>query len=233
VPGGVLEAADLVVLGEQVPDGVEHQVDQPVAAPGGDTGHVAHGHLDVVAAPLLAHPVSWARLGTVGGGVLNGIDLMASQRTPTSPRRPLEDTARMEPFRSSITPVLTVRDAARAVDFYQRAFGAEEIYRNAYADGRIVAELAVEGARFRVADEAPEASNLSPQALSGTTVRINLLVADPDQLAERAIANGAIEIAPIADQAYGLRQGRLADPFGHHWLVGRPLAGETGDWARR
>jgi PhnB protein len=139
----------------------------------------------------------------------------------------------MEPFRSSITPVLTVRDAARAVDFYQRAFGAEEIHRNTYADGRIVAELAVEGARFRVADEAPEASNLSPQALNGTTVRINLLVADPDQLAERAIANGATEIAPIADQAYGLRQGRLADPFGHHWLVGRPLAGRTGDWARR
>jgi PhnB protein len=97
---------------------------------------------------------------------------------------------------------------------------------------RIVAELAIDGARFRVADEAPEASNLSPQALNGTTVRINLLVADPDRLAERAIVNGAVEIAPIADQSYGLRQGRLADPFGHHWLIGRPLAGETGDWAR-
>src|SRR5918993_3056700 len=99
-------------------------------------------------------------------------------------------------------------------------------------DGRIVAELAIDGARFRVADEAPEASNLSPQALNGTTVRINLLVADPDQFCERAIANGAVEVAPIADQTYGLRQGRLADPFGHHWLVGRPLAGESGDWAR-
>jgi uncharacterized glyoxalase superfamily protein PhnB len=63
-------------------------------------------------------------------------------------------------------------------------------------------------------------------------VRINLLVADPDRLAERAMANGAIEIAPIADQSYGLRQGRLADPFGHHWLIGRPLEGESGDWAR-
>ena len=63
-------------------------------------------------------------------------------------------------------------------------------------------------------------------------MRINLLVADPDGLAEQAITNGAIEIAPIADQSYGLRQGRLADPFGHHWLIGRPLAGDTGDWAR-
>jgi PhnB protein len=138
----------------------------------------------------------------------------------------------MEAFRSTITPVLTIREAVQAVAFYQRAFGAEEIYRNTYPDGRIVAEMAIDGARFRVADEAPEASNLSPQALNGTTVRINLLVTDPDRLADRAIANGAIEIAPIADQSYGLRQGRLADPFGHHWLIGRPLAGETGDWAR-
>jgi PhnB protein len=92
--------------------------------------------------------------------------------------------------------------------------------------------MAVGDARFRVADETPELSNLSPQALNGTSVRLNLLVADPDALAERAIANGAIEIAPIADQSYGLRQGRLADPFGHHWLIGRPLEGEAGDWAR-
>ena len=138
----------------------------------------------------------------------------------------------METFPTTITPVLTIRQAAQAVAFYQRAFGAEEICRNSYPDGRIVAEMAIDGARFRVADEAPEASNLSPQALGGTTVRINLLVADPDRFAERTIENGAFEIAPIADQSYGLRQGRLADPFCHHWLIGRPLAGETGDWAR-
>ena len=138
----------------------------------------------------------------------------------------------METFHTMITPVLTVRHAARAVAFYQEAFSAQEIYRNTYPDGGIVAEMAVDGARFRVADEAPEASSLSPQALDGTTVRLNLLVADPDGFFERAIAIGAIEVAPVADQSYGLRQGRLADPFGHHWLIGRPLAGETGDWAR-
>jgi PhnB protein len=138
----------------------------------------------------------------------------------------------VEAFRSTITPVLTVRHAALAVAFYQRAFGAQELHRNTYPDGRIVAELAVDGARFRVADEAPEAANPSPETLGGTTVRINLLVPDPDGLAARAIAGGATEIAPVADQSYGLRQGRLADPFGHHWLVGRPLADASGDWAR-
>ena len=138
----------------------------------------------------------------------------------------------METFHTTITPVLTVRHAVRAVAFYQEAFSAQEIYRNTCPDGGIVAEMAVDGARFRVADEAPEASSLSPQALDGTTVRLNLLVADPDGFFERAIAIGAIEVAPVADQSYGLRQGRLADPFGHHWLIGRPLAGETGDWAR-
>jgi PhnB protein len=138
----------------------------------------------------------------------------------------------MQRFRNSITPVLTVQHAAEAVQFYVLAFGAMEVHRNTYPDGRIVAELAIGEARFRVADEAPEASNLSPQTLGGTSVRINLVVADPDALAERAIVSGAIEIAPIADQSYGLRQGRLADPFGHHWLIGRPLADARGDWAR-
>jgi PhnB protein len=136
----------------------------------------------------------------------------------------------MEAQETAITPVLTVSNATQAVAFYQRAFGAEEIYRNVYPDGRIVAELAIRGARFRVADEAPESANLSPETLGGTSVRLNLLVADPDVYAARALANGAAQIAPIADQSYGLRQGRVADPYGHHWLIGCPLP-EKGDWA--
>jgi PhnB protein len=135
-------------------------------------------------------------------------------------------------FSAAITPVLTVRDAESAVAFYAHAFGAREIYRNTYPDGRIVVELGVGPARFRVADEAPEASNLSPQSLRGTTVRINLLVSDPDRVFRQAVANGAVEVAAVADQDYGLRQGRLADPFGHHWLIGRPLPGRAGEWAR-
>jgi PhnB protein len=136
----------------------------------------------------------------------------------------------METYRTTITPVLTVRNATEAVAFYQRAFGADELHRNTYPDGRIVVEMAIESARFRVADEAPESSNLSPGTLGGTTVRINLLVAEPDRLATRAVANGATQIAPMSDQSYGLRQGRFADPYGHHWLIGRAIPG-IGDWA--
>jgi PhnB protein len=139
----------------------------------------------------------------------------------------------MTSFRSSITPVLTVRGAAAAVTFYERAFGAVEIYRTTYPDGRLVAELAIGEVRVRVADEAPEADNLSPETLGGTSVRINLLVADPDALMTAAVDAGATLVAPIVEQAYGLRQGRLADPYGHHWLIGTPLPGPAGDWARR
>ncbi|MGO9343308.1 MAG: VOC family protein [Acidimicrobiales bacterium] len=136
----------------------------------------------------------------------------------------------MAPLRNSITPVLTVIDAEAAVSFYMRAFGAEEVVRNSYPDGRIVAEMSVGDARFRVADEAVESGDVSPRTLNGTTVRINLFFEDPDGFVARAVANGAVEVAPVADQSYGLRQGRIADPFGHHWLIGRPLAGEAGRW---
>lgn len=136
------------------------------------------------------------------------------------------------PSETRITPVLTVRDAVSAVPFYERAFAAREIHRNTYPNGRVVVEMAIAEARFRIADEAPEAGNLSPETLDGTSVRINLFVSDPDAVAAQAIRAGAIEVSPIKDQDYGLRQGRLADPFGHHWLIGRPLPGSAGDWAR-
>lgn len=123
---------------------------------------------------------------------------------------------------TTITPVLTVRDGAAAVEFYTRAFGATETARHTNAPGQIVAELELDGARFLVVDETPSAFNLSPETLEGTSVRLNLIVDDPDAVAERAIAAGATIVFPIADQPYGLRQGRVADPFGHHWLIGRP-----------
>jgi PhnB protein len=123
---------------------------------------------------------------------------------------------------TSIKPVLTARNAGAAVEFYERAFGAVELNRVTNPNG-IVVEMAIDGAEFMVVDEVPEAFNLSPETLGGTSVRIHLLVDDPDAVAARAIAEGATEIFPIADQPYGLRQGRIEDPFGHHWLIGRPL----------
>jgi len=124
---------------------------------------------------------------------------------------------------TSLTPVLTTRNAEAAATFYRDAFGAVELSRSLAANDRLVVDLAIGEARFRVVDESPEALNLSPESLGGTSVRLNLLVDDPDSVAAQAVAAGAVEIFPIADQAYGLRQGRFEDPYGHHWLIGRPL----------
>ncbi|MFN2472188.1 MAG: VOC family protein [Gaiellaceae bacterium] len=124
----------------------------------------------------------------------------------------------------TITPLLTVRDAAAAIDFYGEAFGASEESRLETPTGQIVAELSIGGERFFVVDENPEAFNLSPETLGGTSVRLSLIVEDPDAGAARAISAGATELFPVADQPYGLRQGRVEDPYGHHWLIGRPLS---------
>ena len=126
---------------------------------------------------------------------------------------------------SSLTPMLTVENAATAIDFYRAAFGAVEEDRVTAPSGHVVAELSIDGLRFFVVDANPQAFNLSPSSLGGTTVRINLIVDDPDAAAATAIAAGATEIFPVSDQPYGLRQGRVADPDGHHWLLGKPLAG--------
>lgn len=123
--------------------------------------------------------------------------------------------------------MLTVHDAAAAIDFYRRAFDASEVDRVVTPAGQIVAELAIGDHRFFVVDENPSAFNLSPRALGGTSVRLSLIVEDPDAVAERAIGAGATLLFPVADQSYGLRQGRVADPFGHHWLIGRPLGTPT------
>jgi PhnB protein len=120
--------------------------------------------------------------------------------------------------------MLTVKNAVAAVDFYGAAFDAVEQERFTAPTGHVVAELAIDGLRFFVVDENPDAFNVSPASLGGTTVRMNLIVDDPDATAAKAIAAGATEVFPVSDQPYGLRQGRVADPDGHHWLIGKPLA---------
>lgn len=123
--------------------------------------------------------------------------------------------------------MLTVRNGAAAVKYYERAFGATEVSRLTTPSGQIVAELSIEDGRFFVVDENPDGFNLSPESLGGTSVRMSLVVADPDAAAQRAIAAGATELFAVADQPYGLRQGRVVDPYGHHWLIGRPLKAGT------
>jgi PhnB protein len=124
---------------------------------------------------------------------------------------------------SSLTPMLTVRNAEAAIEFYRHAFDAVEQARITAPTGHVVAEMAIDGLQFFVVDENPEAFNLSPVSLDGTTVRINLIVDDPDATTAQAVGAGASEIFPVADQPYGFRQGRVADPDGHHWLIGKPL----------
>jgi PhnB protein len=123
---------------------------------------------------------------------------------------------------TSVAPMLSVRHGARAVEFYKAAFGAGEVFRIEAPDGAVVARLSIDGAEFWVSDESPEHANFSPESLGGGTVRMILTVADPDAMFARALAAGAREIVPMKED-YGWRLGRLADPFGHHWEVGRPL----------
>jgi PhnB protein len=126
-------------------------------------------------------------------------------------------------YHAFIIPTLSVSNAAAAIEFYKRAFGAEVLAGNTDPDGATVAELSMQGARFVVADEAPEHGNYAPEKLNGISVRIGLMVTDPDTLAERAIAAGIETVYPVADQPYGYRLGHFIDPFGHHWEIGRPL----------
>lgn len=131
---------------------------------------------------------------------------------------------------NQLSPFLSVRDVAAAVDFYREAFDAVEAGERLHApDGTVVALLEIGGSTVGVATERPDLQTPSPETAGGTTVRISLHVADPDTAAARAVAAGAHEMFPVADQPYGMRQGRVVDPFGHHWLLGRPLDPERDD----
>jgi len=118
--------------------------------------------------------------------------------------------------------MLSVRQGARAVEFYKTALGAVEVFRIEDPGGAVVSRLSIDGAEFWVADESPAHANYAPESLGGGTVRMILTVADPDASVARAIAAGATEVAAVKNE-YGWRLGRVADPFGHHWEIGHPL----------
>lgn len=129
----------------------------------------------------------------------------------------------MEPFKTTIIPTLSLRRGTEAIAFYIKAFGATECMRMEGADGSVVAEMDIAGARFFLADEAPEYGNYSPETLGGISVRMGLMVSDPDTLVDNAVAAGATLVAAVADQDYGYRLGRIIDPFGHHWEIAKKL----------
>ncbi len=125
---------------------------------------------------------------------------------------------------ATIWPELSVRRGRAAVEFYKAAFDAVERYRVGGTDEHeaVVAQLSVGNASFWVSDEAPENRNFSPESVGGSTVRLLLIVQDPHSVVRRAIASGATEIAAV-NQEHGWLVGRIEDPFGHHWEIGRPL----------
>jgi len=124
---------------------------------------------------------------------------------------------------TTITTLLNVRRGAEAIDFYTRAFGATIISRIDAPDGSVVAQLSIGKGIFWLADESPEYQNFSPETLGGYTMRMIVIDFDPDAVFDRAIAAGASSVCPVRDESYGWRIGRVADPYGHHWEIGKPL----------
>ena len=121
----------------------------------------------------------------------------------------------------TITPYLCIKDAARAIEFYKKAFGATEVMRLVDpTNGKIGhAQIQIGASMVMLADEFPEMGILSPQSLGGSPVSISLFVEDVDALASQAIAAGAKVLGPVADQFWGERSGKFEDPFGHIWLI--------------
>ena len=119
-----------------------------------------------------------------------------------------------------VYPYLRVRDAARALDFYKQAFGAEEIFRLAAPDGSLIhASLRVGNSMLMLADECPPMGAFSPKKLGGSPVTIHLSVPDVDASFARAVAAGAKAQMPVTEMFWGARYGVLQDPFGHSWSV--------------
>jgi len=120
----------------------------------------------------------------------------------------------------AVTPYLAVKDAARAIEFYGKAFDAKEVMRLPGPGGKIGhAEIKIGGDYVMLADEYPEDGHMSPTSLGGSPVKIHLYVEDVDAVASRAVEAGAKILIPVADQFYGDRSGRIEDPFGHIWII--------------
>jgi PhnB protein len=120
----------------------------------------------------------------------------------------------------SATPYMTVRDAAAALDFYKKAFGAEELFRLTEPGGRIGhAEFRIGDSPIMISDEYPDFGALSPAALGGSPIKMMLYVPDCDAAVKRAVAAGATVLRQPADQFYGDRTAMVADPFGHGWYL--------------
>ena len=120
----------------------------------------------------------------------------------------------------TVTPYLSVKGAAQAIEFYKKAFGAKELMRMPMPGGKIGhAEIQIGDSRIMMADEMPDHGNRSPQTLGGSPVNILLYVDDVDKVFKQAVAAGAKQEMPVQNQFYGDRSGAVRDPFGHGWYI--------------
>jgi uncharacterized glyoxalase superfamily protein PhnB len=143
-------------------------------------------------------------------------------------------TTAVEP-QPTVIPRLCFKDTRRAIEFYQRIFGAKEIMRLVDPDQKIgIAQIQIGNARILLSDEYPEFGAISPETLGGSTVKIKLMVSDVDATAQRALAAGAKMVKPVQDEFYGERVGQIADPFGYTWIIATHKEDmSTGEMQRR
>ena len=134
-----------------------------------------------------------------------------------------------------LTPYITVKGAARAIDFYKKVFGAtENAARYTEPGGRVGhAEIEINGARIMLSDEHPEIAVLSPETLGGTPTTFHLSVADAGAVVARAAAAGATIQRAVEEQPYGERSGTIKDPFGHRWMIATPIEDVSKDELQR
>lgn len=131
-----------------------------------------------------------------------------------------KNSSKSEQHETNIAPWLSVSNAAEAINYYREAFGVEELYRLNDDDGKpVVAQLSIGGADFWIQEDADS----SLDNANNRSVRMIVTVNDPDSMFAQALAAGAVEVSPVSEN-YGWRVGRLVDPFGHHWEIGKPLS---------
>ena len=130
-----------------------------------------------------------------------------------------ENSPKSEQRETNIAPWLSVSNAAEAINYYREAFGVEELYRLDDDGKPVVAQLSIGGADFWIQEDADS----SLDNANKRSVRMIVTVKDPDSMFAQSLAAGAVEIAPVSEN-YGWRVGRLVDPFGHHWEIGKPLS---------
>jgi PhnB protein len=136
-------------------------------------------------------------------------------------RAPAKKARKVQPIPAgyhAVTPYLSIRGAAQAIEFYKKAFGAAEVMRMPGSEGKLGhAEIRIGDSRIMLSDEYPQMAFMGPQTRGGSTVHIHLYVRNVDATTERAVAAGAKLIRPIEDKFYGDRTGSIEDPFGHVW----------------